>query len=319
MDHNKKQNIIIVLCSVLIIGLIINNGNLTDKIDQLNSNINSQNYTVIQEYQNISQLIHDTNRSMREEAYHVVEVSTSYDKLNYDTGNVEALVTFRLKEFLPDQSYYVSYSPIEEENYIDVLANNKNSNTFEVNLTLPLDENYKLRVLEKGPEGGIKELNMDEAFIHVYNDFQLNIIQTSGFSYSESEDELMMQFDIINESHGFESNEIKEVLFLLYHDETLVLEEDITNQTDPITFNGNGATHSNTTSHFGFTTEEASNSVFIGDINSNSISKQYYIRIDKNALAEKYPDLKGDMQQILTYFQYDIAITLKNGSTTLFE
>lgn len=307
MDHNKKQNIILVLCAIIIIALFIQNRATIQRLENLEGKVSSMMNNMAMEYSNLYNSISSIKSEFQKSFHDITSYVISYEDLDYQKGIVTTKVTFNLKEIEPQSEYYVAYSPLDKEDFQEIKARNNTSNSFEGHIPLSLNHNYQFKIIQKSADGGRKELSEDDLYVHSYNDLNANRTFIYGSSKSEGGNNLILGYSISNKTYGFMENQIKKVELSLYYSNVLVYQKDITENTVPITLEGEIVST-------GYTTVESNSVDDLSNITSDITYHQYYVSIDKSKLKEEFKELLKSTDNLMNSLIEKITITFQNGA-----
>ena len=287
---------------------------LEEQIRLINNQMANMEHKLIN---SINKVNSEINTSLND----LVNYDFAYKNINVNDETVTLIMTFELKQILPNAGYYIVYKAIddgnsEKSNFLEVRAETAGGTSYTCEMTLSLEYNYQFQIIEKSDDGGIRQLNHDYITNHI-NDMYLYRVMLHSSSGSENGNYITYGFVINNRTFGESSLEIDKVEVLaLSTNNTLLHREDITANNDldelikntPIDSNYS----SNSSASFGSSTNRSRIlSHFMRD--KDFQEQSYYVLISKEDLRENHPDIFKKKKDCLRLINWKLIITLKNG------
>lgn len=321
-DNNRKDRKFKIYQAVLL-GLILvlafqiyKSRRKIGSMEQCLATLNSQLYSMENELRNSIYQLGDRFDDAMDD---VVSYQFQYEKLDPEKEEVTLCFTFDLRQAAAAASYYVSYSPVDEENYKEVEASPSGSTSFTCDLTLSMDYNYNFKIIEKTDEE-IRQLRHDTINNNLYEDYYVRRAFVDSTSASEDSDRVLYDFHMENNTFGQVEYEIEKVEFILSAMDTVVYQEDITENKDRDTvyakIPGDGS-GSHAVSESATINREAEKAFGYNDKTSfEDIRKEsFYAVVSKEQLKENFPEIFKNQEKFTNILQYEIVVTLKNGDS----
>lgn len=304
-SNNWKKYALIII--VLIILVLFQNNTYKRKLESLENKISSITNQYYSLEQNINHSINRIEDSFTRSLSDLVSYEIDYENIDSQAKTIDVQMSFEIKEVNPDAKYYVVYTPIDEYNDTESAAIALKGTSFNSTFTLSYKNNYSFKIIEKTNDGGIRRLSHDNIYSYIYDDLYLNKTILNGYEGSEGYDQFTLGFTILNKTFGQNELAIEKVELFLYSQDTVVYNEDITNNNDRNIMNIN----SNTTNMPSFASSTHDNKE-LGYLEEAEI-ENYFTIILKDDLVKKYPDFfkKGD--DFLSKLSSTLVVTMKSG------
>lgn len=310
MDNNKRQMIIIILSIAVIVILLFHAYTDKKKLDKIEQQLQQVQSQVMNQNNSFSYDINRLQESINESMSLINNYSFEYEGINTQENTVKFLMTFDLKEIHPNAKYYICHSPVAVNNFSEVEASASGGTVFTCSIELPIEYNYKFNIIEKTDEGGIKQLNNEEIFNHVYNDYA-NRTQINSFESGENEERITYNFSLSNNSFGITDYEIKSVELYLFYENIVVYQADVT---DKNTLDSNTSEGYSTISEarMDYATKDETTEISMVDQN-------YFLIISKDKLREQYPDIFNKKESYMSKLKRKIIVKYQNGGSIELE
>jgi len=306
MNDNKKQNLIIVTLIIMMVILTFNFYTGKRKLENMERQFQVVQSQMNTQYSNLSSDINLLKESMNKSMSELYSYHFSYDGIDTQKGTVKYHMTFDLKQVTSNAKYYISYSPVEENNYTEVEANSIGNMSFDCNLSLSNKYNYMFKIIEKTGDGGSKQLNNEEIFNYVYNDYFVDRIRLDGFTIGQDEKQLTYSFSFSNNTFGIKEYEVKTVEFALYFGDSIVYYEDVTdNPTNLYPSEVNNGIAGEVKIY-----EESDGQA---TAMLESTSECYNIAISLEELEHNNQQFFDEVEEFCNFLEDKITITLQNG------
>ncbi|MBE5966264.1 MAG: hypothetical protein E7255_04785 [Lachnospiraceae bacterium] len=321
-DNNRKDRKFKIYQAVLL-GLILvlafqiyKSRRKIGSMEQCLATLNSQLYSMENELRNSIYQLGDRFDDAMDD---VVSYQFQYEKLDPEKEEVTLCFTFDLRQAAAAASYYVSYSPVDEENYKEVEASPSGSTGFTCDLTLSMDYNYNFKIIEKTDEE-IRQLRHDTINNYLYEDYYVRRAFVDSSSASENSERISYSFHMENNTFGQAEYEIEKVDLILSAMDTVVYQEDITKNKEQYTVyaktSGDGSSSYAVPETVVPSMEsgrdlEYGDKADLGDIRRES----FYATVSKEQLKENFPEIFENQEKFTNILQYEIVVTLKNGDS----
>lgn len=317
MNDNKSRKVtwIIVIFSIFIGIIMIQNYGMNKQIQQLSFDINNLNNNFMNmnssNMQTISRMLQEelTKQSSSLESYEI-----NYVGVDPLSEMVNLRLEFQLKESIGDD--IISLQGIVLDHVIDERYETNVESMDGINyvayLTLPYQYDYQFDLYAANENGLQKKLNTEE--IHMYINQQLSSrTRILSNSYSITPDSYQIGFELENQTFGEELWEIDKVEAVIELEGNEIYRADVSQQV--VHYEGVGSTieYSNGKSQNAYSYQEAV-SVEYGEIESEGTTEvgDYRTSITHEILiGKKY------INDYESYPQYDftVEVTYKNGET----
>ncbi|MDF2543836.1 MAG: hypothetical protein K0S47_3554 [Herbinix sp.] len=309
----KKQNIIIALLLFLILLLVGINSSYKNKLSYLEQQIQLTNSSLSSQMSQLSYTFGQMESNFNKSLSDIVSYGFTYEDLSAENNTVKLKMNFDVKELGAGSKFYISYTPLDEASYTEIEAQSVGGTSYQSELELSIDHNYKFNIIEKNKEGLTKQLNTEEITYHVYNDFKANRLEKLSSDFGVNDNQLNYNYFFINHTYGEEAFEVKTVEFYLYYGDEVVYYEDITDQNlienNEVKINANSYDDP-------YVKEEVVGATATEMIvDKDMYQYNYQISIPKKDLNEKYPELYNEDLNYMGVLKSSIVITFQNGDT----
>lgn len=310
MDNIKKLNTSILIIILLVLLLLFNSYRNSSKINNIEYRLNDLSMSMNNQTNNLYNNFSNLENQMIQSISDLQSYNFTFQGLDIKNNTVKLNFTFSLKQIQTNAEYYISYSPVEQNNFKEVKANNITGTSFENLLDLSTAYNYNFKIIEKSENGTIKQLNNQDIYNDVLNLYG-NRTQLQALDVFEYGNILSYHIFLTNNTLGMEENEVKSVVLSLYYQDNIVYSEDITNKNTMI--------QDGESSIISGATASATVHVYDGNQDSTIINKDalqeynFQIDISKDDLKANYPEIFKDVKDYKNLLNHKIIIELQSG------